>query len=721
MSAKPEQHLKVGDWWYLPQQDKLVKIDDAGEITETAGLDNLCQKALNYFLMNAGRLVTRDELLSDVWGVRDVSDGRISRVIRVLRVALGDDSREPRYIETIPKRGFRFIAPVAEVILTTTGDNPAEGEPAEQLSIAQHQQRRHHQHWWLLAAAFLLGILAIGGWQYWQQTQSEPQVPFGRFEPLSSMDGLELYTDVSKNGKYIVFSHSVDIASKWSLIVQDLDTMQKKVIKMSNDSGLAAVWSSDGKSIFYQKLVRGSSCEIRQLNLSETDFTEVSDVFLTRCSAKNMLARMSVSPDGRYLVFPDWQESSGNLALMLYPLLGGKVEQLTSPPQSSMGDFSVRFSNNGKHLAFLRDAAGSAGQIWSMLLTDRSSKQLVQLEGSYPGNIAWSYDDEQIIFPSNASELSAVNVRSGEITLWAHVDGNPQEVLMTSRNQLIASIGRFWQSSMLKLNNPLLNSTESTETLDFATRTEGLIGINPIASGPNAILSNRSGSLQIWYYYPDGRQFQISKFKGQFWPRALEFSPDGKKLVALVAGKMWLLQPGEEPLLIPTESAHSRLPSWGADNKSIIYQTSVDGRWHMMRYLLDTQQTEPLDQNIDFYQESVDGRYIVRSFSNDNAFEMLELNTGRVIPLNDIPKQESLPIQLVLQTKAIYFEAATSTGKCEIFSYQIESMKTVSTGIENRVCRRRFSISLDERYIYKDDGNIGDIDIATLKFQQPSA
>ena len=93
MSSKPEQLLKVGDWWYLPEQDKLVKIGMHGDITETAALDNLCHKALSYFILNAGRLVTRDEILADVWGVRDVSDGRISRVIRVIRVALGDDSR----------------------------------------------------------------------------------------------------------------------------------------------------------------------------------------------------------------------------------------------------------------------------------------------------------------------------------------------------------------------------------------------------------------------------------------------------------------------------------------------------------------------------------------------------------------------------------------------------------------------------------------------------
>ena len=52
MSSKPEQQLKVGDWWYIPEQDKLVKINENGELTQTADLDNLCQKAINYFILN---------------------------------------------------------------------------------------------------------------------------------------------------------------------------------------------------------------------------------------------------------------------------------------------------------------------------------------------------------------------------------------------------------------------------------------------------------------------------------------------------------------------------------------------------------------------------------------------------------------------------------------------------------------------------------------------
>jgi TolB-like protein/DNA-binding winged helix-turn-helix (wHTH) protein len=62
-----------------------------------------------------GRVVTKDELVREVWDGRFVSDDVVWRSVRELRRALGDETRAPRYIETIPRRGYRLLAPVAEL------------------------------------------------------------------------------------------------------------------------------------------------------------------------------------------------------------------------------------------------------------------------------------------------------------------------------------------------------------------------------------------------------------------------------------------------------------------------------------------------------------------------------------------------------------------------------------------------------------------------------
>src|SRR5918994_7943479 len=64
---------------------------------------------LQLLTCQAGRVVTKDELFATVWPDAAVSDATLSSCILELRKALGDDARRPRYVETLHRRGFRFI------------------------------------------------------------------------------------------------------------------------------------------------------------------------------------------------------------------------------------------------------------------------------------------------------------------------------------------------------------------------------------------------------------------------------------------------------------------------------------------------------------------------------------------------------------------------------------------------------------------------------------
>src|SRR5262245_16820708 len=67
---------------------------------------------LRHLVEHRGRLITKDELFATVWQGAIVSDAALASGIRDLRRALGDSSDAPRYIQTVHRRGFRFIGPV---------------------------------------------------------------------------------------------------------------------------------------------------------------------------------------------------------------------------------------------------------------------------------------------------------------------------------------------------------------------------------------------------------------------------------------------------------------------------------------------------------------------------------------------------------------------------------------------------------------------------------
>jgi len=81
----------------------------AGEPVE---LSNRYFDALALLLSERGKLVSKDRFMDEVWRGIPVTDEALTQCIRTLRRQLGDDAANPRFIETVPKHGYRFIAPV---------------------------------------------------------------------------------------------------------------------------------------------------------------------------------------------------------------------------------------------------------------------------------------------------------------------------------------------------------------------------------------------------------------------------------------------------------------------------------------------------------------------------------------------------------------------------------------------------------------------------------
>jgi len=116
---------------------------------------------LVYLAADPGTVIAKEELLEAVWGGAFVEEGALAQAVHSLRKALGDDARQPRFIQTIPKRGYRLVAPVEPVLPSGSETEPASVAVAPTAAAPPRRWRA-----WLYAAMTLLAVATILGLSY---------------------------------------------------------------------------------------------------------------------------------------------------------------------------------------------------------------------------------------------------------------------------------------------------------------------------------------------------------------------------------------------------------------------------------------------------------------------------------------------------------------------------------------------------------------------------
>src|SRR6478609_2791065 len=158
-------------------------------------------QVLAILLERPGQVVTREELQKRLWPDTFVDvDHNLNTAINKIREVLGDSAENPRFVETLPRRGYRFIAPVE-------GTRPAmPPDPVNTPRVAVVRSVR----WRVLRTGVLIGaivLIAIAGlFLYKRHRVSEPVVQQRALTRLTSDDGLQTGATWSPDGRFIAYS-----------------------------------------------------------------------------------------------------------------------------------------------------------------------------------------------------------------------------------------------------------------------------------------------------------------------------------------------------------------------------------------------------------------------------------------------------------------------------------------------------------------------------------
>ena len=666
MSAvRPPTHLdrvyRFGDFEYSVR---------SGELRQNGKVVRLQYQPLRVLLVlleNSGEVVTGEEIRDRVWqgaAIQDF-DNSLRVAVNKLRQALGDDPDNPLYIETLTRRGYRWLYPVS----VDDGEEDGDGVDDEP-SVAGRNARGYDAapadyfppakptRAVLLRRSIITLILSSAILAALWQLRPHPPVPDPKVVPLTTYPGLEYMPAISPDGKRLAFAWTgPNPTDPYRIYVKQIgeDRAQLVVDPPADAADSDPVWTPDGQGVlFYRR--SGPSSGIYIVPVSGGAARQLIATSLS--SRRVRRARFDLSPNGKMLVYPDELNGRETIALFVLDLKTMQSHQITNPPPNCEGDGDPAFSHDGKALAFQRDTI-DRGQIFVLPVAGGSERLLTaSFIGDYIDGLTWTVDDREIIFGGTHLRRVSATGRESSIANISYVPG--PATFPALRGHMLAYVQSTANANIWKLD--LRDSTQAAgepTKLISSTQQQAAASFSPDASRI-AFQSDRSGDWEIWICDRDGSNaIQLTHFRGAptGTPR---WSPD-RKLIAFDSrangvSQIFVVSPqGGEPRQITTDSMGGQVPAWSHDAKWIYYSTIRSSAANIWRLPVAGGTPQPVSSNSGLYAaESLDGKYLYYSRSSaDSTIWRIPLSGGVEERISGVPKPFD-PSHWVIVGKGIY-------------------------------------------------------------------
>jgi Tol biopolymer transport system component/DNA-binding winged helix-turn-helix (wHTH) protein len=334
-------------------------------------------RVLEFLIEGRDRVLSKGEIFQVVWEETNVTDNALTRSIAQIRKVLEDDPKNPRFIETVPTIGYRFIGNVTE-------------------ELAQSPMPERRVPW--IRVWIAVGILAGGlaGFWAWHLLSRRTEPPVAAPEPFTTYRGNETAPSFSPDGTQIAFQWDGEKQDNLDIYVKGLgsDAVPLRLTTNSLPDGLPS-WSPDGRTIAFLRFTSSNRCDlilIPALGGPEKKLTEVS-------SSQYPGFAPTWSGDSKWLIVPALVKE--HAALFRVSVETGELSQITNP-EGSLGDLFPTISPDGKTLLFNRQPAFF---YWGTLFAvhiDESAKP-VEAPRSIPSrellfaDARWTADGKEIL------------------------------------------------------------------------------------------------------------------------------------------------------------------------------------------------------------------------------------------------------------------------------------------------------------------------------------
>jgi Tol biopolymer transport system component/DNA-binding winged helix-turn-helix (wHTH) protein len=651
MHPKTNQFYEFGPFRFHPEEHALTRN------AEPVSLPPRVTETLSLLLQNAGHLVEKETLIKEVWKDAIVEEGNLNKNIFVLRKALGQWDGGREYIETVPKRGYRWVGPVQKQTMEAISASTPKTD------VAKSKGDFHFRIVGGALSLILLGILAA--W-WFSRRFNESALPQLDVVPLVAMAGSQIGPVFSPDGNEVAFKQ---LDKDESGIYVSLVGGEKPLRLTESPGDCCPAWSPDGRQIAFLRWSKEGWSIYLIPALGGTAH---------RLYSANIGPHLDWSPDGRFLLFSENNTEKIHFRIMLLSLSDLTARALTSPPELEEDD-APAFSPDGLSVAFVRGGIGGPGRnLFVVRVSGGEPKQLTANNNAT--GPAWTQDGREIVFSSQRGGrpdiLWRIFTSGGKPTPLQGIGAMAFNPSISRKGNQLAYQHAVITSSIVRIKltdakhavapaAPLISSTGANLRPSYAP--DGM---------KIAFESDRLGYSDIWYCHSDGSNCaQLTALHGT--AGTARWSPDGHH-IAFEAQTEHTYQvyvveaPGGQPQLVATfPKSDNGAPNWSRDGHWIyFYSTHQNGSFQLWKVPFAGGSPVEVTQNGGVYAiESDDGKFLYYAKLEQPGIWKMPLNGG---PETRVLEKPINWFNWALAHTGIYFldESAGQNGEIEFFDFE---------------------------------------------------
>jgi DNA-binding winged helix-turn-helix (wHTH) protein len=553
--------------------DEFLIKTPSGLVTKDGEAVKLEPQVLTFLLLlirHKDHIVSRDEITAEVWAGKKASDDAIRALVKKLRSALGDNARSPKFVKTVPLKGYLFIMPV--------------------------QVKCHEADWWrsksvIYSASVVLIILVtlfvqsqFGTFQRTPESNKRKVV----ISSIAQMKGTEVSPYLSKNDR-LLYSHRDANEKSLQLYIKNLNSSSTKRLTWDEADYTKGILSADAsQAIATRRTNNKESLMLFELD-KNSQLIKASSIQLDDTFGTQKVSAISYSQNGNSLYViaenndglgePIKTKSSGMVVedteLIRYDLASKMANTISFKIPIGAEVLDAKDSNSSQYLALLI----SNGQHTDMHVFDLEMKETKFVKRLPLGanSFVWAPDDKSITFTTKSGELLNLNLSRQRIYRWDGLIGKVREVISQCGDDCFVIKER--QEELVKLvERPLpFNEAAYMSANQFSLKSNDRFPSYFNKGGGIYFLSLVGKSLQLVRFTEEKGLEAIYDLPSTSDIQSFVLSPDEKRFAGELDGRIFVYDIGMATLsFLSSGSQKSTRPVW-ASSDVLFYQQTVDG------------------------------------------------------------------------------------------------------------------------------------------------